>query len=131
MTSQGLIDGAGVEQLFDLWAEAVTSRDVERVVALYAHDAVLVPTLSNALRRNPFEIAEYFAEFLLGGPQPRILQGVVREMGEVAVFSGLYRFTMTALPDRPEIDARFTFVYQRQEPGWTIVTHHSSVMPVA
>ncbi len=131
MTSQGLIDGAGVEQLFNLWAEAVSSRDVERVVALYAPDAVLVPTLSNTLRLNPLGIAEYFTEFLLGGPQPRILQSFVQEMGDVAVFSGVYRFTMTALPDRPEIDARFTFVYQRQQPGWTIVTHHSSVMPVA
>jgi uncharacterized protein (TIGR02246 family) len=130
MTSQGLIDGAGVEQLFDLWAEAVTSGDVERVVALYAPDAVLLPTLSNTLRRNPSEIAEYFAEFLLGRPQPSILQGIVRDMGEVAVFSGVYRFAMTALPDRPEIDARFTFVYQRQNAGWTIVAHHSSVMPV-
>jgi uncharacterized protein (TIGR02246 family) len=129
MATHTLIGELDAGKLFDAWAEALASGETGRVTALYAPDAVLLPTLSNRMRRNTAEIADYFHEFLLGGPRARVLDEIVRTMGDVAVHSGIYRFTMTALKGRPEIDARFTFVYEWQEHDWKIVAHHSSVMP--
>lgn len=131
MTTQAMIRDLDVGKFFDDWADALASRDPERLAALYAPDAILLPTLSNVLRRNTVEIAAYFHEFMLGGPEARVLEGIVRLMGDVAVHSGIYRFTMTAMEGRPEIDARFTFVYERRDDDWKIVAHHSSVMPAA
>lgn len=120
---------ATIRALFDDWAIALESRDAGRVAALYEPDAVFLPTFSNVLRRSPEEVRPYFEEFLLAGPSARLIEGHVREMGNVAVHSGIYRFTMTAMPDRSEMDARFTFVYQRIDQRWGIVAHHSSAMP--
>jgi len=39
--------------------------------------------------------------------------------------SGLYNF----VTEGKTINARFSFVYQKGNDGWKIVSHHSSVMP--
>jgi uncharacterized protein (TIGR02246 family) len=118
-----------IEALLDSWLEALDSRDPLRMAALYAADAVLLPTFSNRGARTAAEIADYFRSFMLEKPQGRLVEGVVRDMGEVAVHSGIYRFTLTALEALPELDVRFTFVYQRIAGDWKIVAHHSSTMP--
>jgi uncharacterized protein (TIGR02246 family) len=117
------------ETLFDAWAEALRSRDPAQVVALYADDAVLLPTISNQVRRNHAEMLDYFRNFLVPGPEVRILEQTIRQAGEAVVHTGIYRITMGEMPDDPEVDARFTFVYQRVNREWRIVAHHSSVMP--
>ena len=43
----------------------------------------------------------------------------------IAVNSGLYNF----VTEGKTINARFSFVYQKHNDGWKIVSHHSSVMP--
>ena len=118
-----------IESLFEDWIAAVRSGDPEQVAALYAPDAVLVPTISNRIRQTPPGITSYFDMFLLDGVDGRILEGTVRHMGDVAVHSGIYRFTISPGDSPREIDARFTFVYQRLGADWKIVAHHSSVMP--
>jgi uncharacterized protein (TIGR02246 family) len=124
-------EDSAIAELFDAWADALASRDPARVVALYAPDAILLPTLSSQIRRNKAEITDYFEQFLRRGPLGRVLEGRVRRMGDVAIHAGLYQFTLTAENGRPEVDVRFTFVYQRLEAGWRIVAHHSSFVPDA
>jgi len=114
---------------FARWDAALASGDPEQVSALYASDAVLLPTLSSRVRGNHAERVDYFTEFLAGGPRGRILSDTVRAVDDVVIHSGLYRFAMSALDGQPEIDARFTFVHQRISGDWTIVAHHSSLMP--
>jgi uncharacterized protein (TIGR02246 family) len=116
-----------IEDAFADWTAALASGDAGQVAALYAHDAVLVPTFAPDILRGPKEISRYFSIFLKGGPRCSLLEGVIQTMGDVAVHSGIYRFTLTALDGEPQVDARFTFVYQRRGEAWRVVAHHSSV----
>jgi uncharacterized protein (TIGR02246 family) len=119
-----------INSLFDLWNEALISGDAENVATLYASDAILLPTVSNQVRHNTTEIADYFAHFLLSKPTGKILESNVRVFGDHAINSGIYEFTLTP-EDKPTsvIQARFTFVYRKTGDDWRIVEHHSSKMP--
>ena len=117
-----------VMSLFTAWDAALRTRDPDTVVALYAPDAVLLPTFSNQVRRSPEAIRSYFVKFLGRGPSASVEDGSVRVYGDVAVHSGVYAFAFTSGPLR-EARARFTFVYRRDHDAWRIVEHHSSAMP--
>lgn len=39
-----------IASLFDDWNQALATKDPEKVASLYAHDAVLLPTVSNEVR---------------------------------------------------------------------------------
>jgi uncharacterized protein (TIGR02246 family) len=118
-----------IEACLDLWLETLASLDPEAISELYAPDAVLLPTVSDNIAQTTNEITGYFRKFMLGEPQGRLITGTIRIMGDVAVHSGIYRFIMRAFEGQPELDARFTFVYQRIADEWKIVAHHSSTMP--
>ena len=46
--------------LFDQWNSALQTGDPKQVAALYATDAILLPTVSNKVRHNHEEIEDYF-----------------------------------------------------------------------
>lgn len=116
-------------RLFDVWNEALKSRDPAQVVALYAPDAILLPTVSNQVRHNHTEIEDYFETFLRKKPIGRIIESNVIAMGDVAVHSGLYCFDLNDHGHQQTVPARFSFVYKRAGGEWKIVEHHSSYMP--
>ncbi len=95
-------------------------------MALYAEDAILLPTVSNTVRHTHAEIRDYFVHFLQKGPLGDIDEANVRVFGDLAINSGLYTFMCD---DAGQVHARFTFVYRRKGDGWEIVEHHSSRMP--
>jgi len=117
-----------IARRFDAWDAALSSGDPDAVVALYALDAVLLPTFSDTVRTTEEGRRDYFAGFLLRRPRARIVEGHARAFGDVAVHSGIYAFVFGAGPER-EARARFTFVYRRIDGRWWIVEHHSSAMP--
>lgn len=119
-----------IHSLFEIWNEALKSGNPENVAALYAPDAILLPTVSNQVRHNTSEIVDYFTHFLLNKPTGRILESNVRIFGDHAINSGIYEFALCPT-DKPTsvIQARFTFVYRRNGDDWQIVEHHSSKMP--
>src|SRR5690606_13068888 len=78
------------------WTELVGRRDVEGVLALYAEDAVLVPTFSNRLLTTPERIREYFVTLcsrdrlgLALHTRPRVLTSVSEHVGALG---GIYRW---------------------------------------
>jgi uncharacterized protein (TIGR02246 family) len=115
-----------IASLFQLWNDALQTREPKSVVALYASDAILLPTVSNQVRHNHEEIEDYFKGFLAKGPVGAIDESNVRIYGDVAINSGVYTFT---LDDGSKVPARFTFVYQWNGEQWLIIEHHSSQMP--
>ena len=117
--------------LFEEWNAAAQSRDPDRVVALYAPDAVLLPTVSNQIRRNHTEMRAYFVDFLALGPAAVLEDYNLRELGSVAINSGVYTFTFASPPPGAfrVVTARYTFVYERRGGRWPIIEHHSSRMP--
>ena len=115
-----------IQKQFELWNSAILSGDPKRVTALYDENAILLPTISNKVRHSHSEIEDYFRQFLSKGPKGEVDESNPRLFGDVAINSGLYKFSF----DNGEVvRARFTFVYRRAHDRWKIVEHHSSVMP--
>ena len=121
---------ADVRALFDEWNAALATGDPAQVDALYAEDAVLLPTVAPGVLDTPAERVGYFDAFLKKRPTGRIDESVVRDLGDgYASSTGLYTFDLAATGE--VVHARFTFVYEEIDGGWRIIEHHSSKEPVA
>jgi uncharacterized protein (TIGR02246 family) len=119
-------DKAEILALFERWNDALKTGDPDQVVAQYAPDAILLPTVSNKVRHTPAEIRDYFEHFLAKGPEGKIDESNVRMFGDVAINSGVYTFNFA---NGDAVQARFTYVYRKLDGEWKIVEHHSSAMP--
>jgi uncharacterized protein (TIGR02246 family) len=119
-------DEAQVSALFDRWNTSLGTLDPDKVVALYAPDAVLLPTVSNRPRTTPADIRDYFVYFLKSGPQGKIDQHIIRIGCNVAQDVGTYTFKFK---DGKTVHARYTYVYEWTNGQWLIAHHHSSAMP--
>lgn len=119
-------DKAEILALFDQWNAALQTRDPEKMLELYAPDAILLPTLSNKVRHNHAEIKDYFEHFLPKGPKGTLDESNVRIFGDVAINSGVYTFSFDSAD---AVQARYTYVYRKLDGEWKIVEHHSSAMP--
>ncbi|TNV16017.1 SgcJ/EcaC family oxidoreductase [Ochrobactrum teleogrylli] len=120
------IDREQVEALFDRWNETLKTGDAKRVAANYAHDAVLLPTLSNQARLTDRERIDYFEGFLKKGPVGHIDTRTIRLGCNKAIDTGTYTFTYK---DGTHTAARYTFTYAWNGKEWLITSHHSSALP--
>lgn len=111
------------------WAEVVSSGSIDNVLALYAPDAILVPTLSNEIREREEERRNYFENFL-SNPNLRCeitlqKKRVSRKLGTV-VIGGLYTFRFERDGAEAVVPARFLFTFEEIDGRWLITGHHSS-----
>ena len=118
-----------VKEATQAWAESFNSRITENILAHYSTTAVFWGTVSPILRDEPAAVRHYFevigpdAQVLLGDQRPRVF-------GDIAINTGYYQFTDVRDGEKTRVDARFSFVYERDETGkWLIVDHHSSAVP--
>jgi len=118
-----------ISDQFEMWNKALQTGDPDKVVACYAADAILLPTVSAKVRHNHDEIRDYFVHFLAKKPRGRITEQNIRIYDNIAINSGLYTFSLTDDGAHAEVDARFTFAYQKNNDGWLIIEHHSSILP--
>jgi uncharacterized protein (TIGR02246 family) len=121
--------GAGepeIAALFDRWNDSLKTLDPDKVVANYADDGVLLPTVSNQPRTTPAEIHDYFVKFLKSGPQGKIDSRIIKIGCNVAQDVGTYTFKFK---DGKTVHARNTYVYEWKNGQWLIAHHHSSAMP--
>lgn len=120
-----------VAELFQRWNAALASGNPHAVADLYAPDAVLLPTVSNRVRSSRAEIEDYFAHFLAQKPRGVINYRQVRVLdADNAVDAGVYTFTLTDVSgERRQVQARYSFVYEKRDGHWLIINHHSSAMP--
>jgi uncharacterized protein (TIGR02246 family) len=81
--------------LFDVWNKALQTQEPKEVSALYAPNAILLPTLSNTVRHTTEEREDYFEHFLAKGPSGVIDQSNIRTFGDLAIHSGIYTFTFS------------------------------------
>ena len=115
-----------ISSLFEVWNNALQTGAPQKVAELYETNAILLPTVSNKVRHNHEEIADYFVNFLAKGPVGKIDESNVRTFGDVAINSGVYTFTFK---DGSSVQARFSYVYRWNGQDWRIIEHHSSAMP--
>ena len=117
---------AQIAGLFDRWNSSLATLDPDKVVANYAPDAVLLPTVSNKPRTKPAEIREYFVKFLKNSPQGQIDSRTIKVGCNVAQDVGTYTFKFK---DGSTVHARYTYVYEWTGGNGLIGHHHSSAMP--
>lgn len=121
---------AEIAGLFVKWNAALATGDSSKVTSMYAPNAVLEPTVSNEVRSNPAAIKDYFDKFLKLKPQGTINYRYIHMLGAgSALDTGVYTFRVTQGGKVQDIQARYTYVYQKVGGEWKILNHHSSAMP--
>lgn len=116
------------------WADVISAGRLEDVLALYAPDAILVPTLSNEIREREEERRQYFERFLAIGAMRCVItmrkQRVSAKLGTV-VIGGLYEFIIERPTSMETVPARFLFTFEEIDGRWLITGHHSSALSEA
>ena len=112
-------------ELLQEWVAAIKSGDPKQVTNLYRDDGILLGTFSNKERVGHKLIFEYFENLLKSPVEVHIVSENPHVFGSAVVNSGLYNFVR----EGKTVNARFSFVYNKNNEEWKIVSHHSSVMP--
>ena len=118
-------DSTAYDELLQKWTSAIKNGDPKQVTSLYHEDGILLGTFSPKERVGHELILEYFESLLKSPVEVQVVSEHPLVFGSVAVNSGLYNF----ITDSKTINARFSFVYSKNDDGWKIISHHSSVLP--
>lgn len=119
------------DENFKKWNDALQTKDPKKAVELYAENATFLPTVSEEFKKGQSGVEEYFKHFLEKNPAGEIIQEEAQILGDDCyLHSGMYNFEIGPDDNRQVIEARFSFVWKRDDQGeWKIVHHHSSVKP--
>jgi len=115
------------------WARALGEDDPDKVLPLYAADAVLWGTLSPTVRADRAALRDYFVTAFRVLPGLKVTLGdqLIRVYGDAAVNTGYYTFSYVQDGAAKNLPARYSFTYVKNGENWLIVDHHSSAMPSA
>jgi uncharacterized protein (TIGR02246 family) len=114
------------------WAQALGEDDPEKVLPLYAGDAVLWGTLSPKLRSDPAALRDYFVTAFKVLPGLKVTFGdqLIRVYGNTAINTGYYTFSYVQQNGESKtFPARYSFTFIKDRDHWLIADHHSSAMP--
>lgn len=118
---------------FDLWNDALQSKNPRKVAEMYADDAAFLPTMSPELKHGVTGAEEYFEHFLKKNPFGKIREGALVQLEGDKFYShsGMYDFEVDGPNgNRVAVAARFIFNWRQEDDGrWKISAHHSSVIP--
>jgi len=119
------MDGSTASELLQKWTSAIKNGDPKQVTKLYDENGILLGTFSPKERVGHELILEYFESLLKSPVEVQIVSEHSHVFESTAVNSGLYNF----ITNGKTINARFSFVYNKNDDGWKIISHHSSVLP--
>jgi uncharacterized protein (TIGR02246 family) len=130
-TKNCVLSSQEIASFFTQWNNAIQTENPDTVTALYAEDAVLLPTISNTPRTNHTEMRAYFVDFLKKKPRATIDRSFIKPGCNWATDTGIYSFNLTDEKSKKvtKVQARYSFVYEKIKGKWTIIHHHSSLMP--
>ena len=103
----------------------IKNGDPKQVTSLYHEDGILLGTFSPKERVGHKLILEYFEGLLKSPVEVQIVSEHPHVFESSAVNVGHYNFVTGG----KTINARFSFVYHKDNDDWKITSHHSSVMP--
>ena len=112
-------------ELLQKWTDVVKGGDPKQVTSLYRDNGILLGTFSGKERVGHELILEYFENLLKSPVEVQIVSEHPHVYESAAVNSGLYNF----VTEGKTVNARFSFVYHKDNGEWKIVSHHSSVIP--
>ena len=120
-----------MENALNKWIDLVSQQKTDEVVGLYAEDGLLLGTFSDEIRVGEVKIREYFEYFLAKNPNASVIDSKTHVVDENNFsVNGFYDFEVDGSNGQRELaHARFTFVFQKQNGTFKILSHHSSVMP--
>lgn len=116
-----------IAALFDRWNQSLQTGDPKKVVANYADQSILLPTVSNKPRLTPAEKEDYFHHFLENRPSGKIDFRRIELGCNTAVDAGLYTFNFAKTG--AVVSGRYSYTYRWNGDKWLITSHHSSAMP--
>ena len=119
------MDGSTASELLQKWTSAIKNGDPKQVTKLYDENGILLGTFSPKERVGHELILEYFESLLKSPVEVQIVSEHPHVYESTAVNSGHYNF----VTEGKTVNARFSFVYHKDDNGWKIVSHHSSVIP--
>jgi len=127
-------DKKGVLAAMNMWKANLavgTPDNPNKILSLYADDAILWGTISPKIRSNPALIRDYFVNAYKKLPQLTVefKEPRVRVYGNVALNSGYYTFTYVKDGQQKVLAARYSFALAKRDGVWLILDHHSSAMP--
>jgi len=119
---------------FKKWNDLLQTRKPEEVAKLYTVDCTFLPTLSEEFKKGRLGVEEYFKHFLKKNPEGSVVAGHVKALGDNCYsHDGMYDFEVDSdddSDDRQIVEARFTFIWEKDDQGeWEITHHHSSLKP--
>jgi uncharacterized protein (TIGR02246 family) len=120
-----------VAEATQAWAGALGEDDPDKVLPLYADDAVLWGTLSPTVRADRAALRDYFVTAFRVLPGLKVAFGdqLIRVYGGTAVNTGYYTFSYIRDGETKSLPARYSFTFVKNGERWLIVDHHSSAMP--
>ena len=111
-----------ISELLQKWVAAIKSGDPKQVTNLYHGDGILLGTFSNKERVGHDLILEYFENLLKSPVDVEIVSEHPHVLELAAVNSGLYNF----ITNGKTINARFSFVYHKDNAEWKLYLIHIS-----
>jgi len=114
------------------WMLAVNQGDLERLLALYHENAVLIPTFSNRLLSNPAKIRDYFAtlgsreELSIALHEKTVIVQPLKN--EIYGVTGIYCWRFLLEGELLSFEARFSYLLDLAL-SRPILHHHSSQIP--
>src|SRR5580704_5544347 len=105
------------------WGETLGQNDPDKVVALYAPDAVLWGTLSPTVRADRAALRDYFvgAFKVLPSLKETFGEQLIRVYGTTAVNTGYYTFSYVKDGESKTLPARYSFTLIKDGDHWMIV----------
>ncbi|MEO7953208.1 MAG: DUF4440 domain-containing protein, partial [Polaromonas sp.] len=98
---------AEIAALFVRWNQSLQTGDPQKVVANYAQQSILLPTVSNQPRLTPAEKLDYFQHFLENRPSGKIDMSVIEIGCNTAWDAGLYTFSFAKTG--ASVSGRYTY----------------------
>jgi len=114
------------------WIDLVSAQDMDGVVNMYAEDGVLLGTYSDKVRLGKDDIKAYFEDFLFKKPEASVVDSTTHYvLDKFYVINGFYDFKIEdqSKSKKQVVHARFTFVFEKREGDFKILSHHSSIIP--
>lgn len=125
------ISKSEVQNLGLQWAKELSGNNPQKVVSLYAPDALLYATFKNQIDTQTARL-DYFKGLMETNKNLKVTfnQEHIRIYDDIAINSGIYTFSFLNKKNQEvKIPARYTFVYHKEPSAWFIIEHHSSVLP--
>ncbi len=120
------------EEILKAWLQAVNNGDIECVMALYAENAVLIPTFSNRLLNDTGKIRNYFEslnareELSVALHEKTVTVQAIST--SISALCGIYCWRFAVEHELLSFEARFSFVLDLALNN-PIIQHHSSQIP--